>query len=233
MNANPSETKTRSIFEVKTGDERKGVGHLLNGDLLASLLLGLGDQDGQDAVLHGSMNSVLVNTDGEAEGTGELANAALRDPVFLLRLLMGGGRLGVLLGNLGGGGFGILVLDGSLMSLLRDSTFSSGCLDETSGASAGFVFALSTTLDCESIGVGEFDLNVLLVDAGKLAMEFITILDLSEIKLWGEGLQMSASGGAVNIAGVLVELIEHTEERVERGGWVVGDEGSWEKRHLA
>jgi hypothetical protein len=234
VNANPSENKTRSIFEeVETGDERKGVGNLLNGDLLASLLLGLGDQDRQDAVLHGSMNSVLINTDGEAEGAGELANATLRDPVFLLMLLVGGGGLGVLLGNLGGGGFGIFVLDGSLMSLLGDGTFSSGCLDETSGTSAGFVFALSTALDRKSIGVGEFDLDVLLVDAGKLAMEFVSVLDLSEIKLWGEGFQMSASGGAVNIAGVLVELIEHTEERVERGGWVIGDKASWEKRHLA
>jgi hypothetical protein len=211
MNANPSETKTRSIFEgVKTGDERKGVGHLLNGNLLASLLLGFGNQDGQDAVLHGSLNTVLIDTNGKAEGAGELANAALGDPIFLLVLLLvvGNGRgLGILLGDFGGGRFGTFVLDRSLVSFLCDGTFGL----ETSGTRAGFVLALNTTLNCESIGIGEFDFDVLLVDAWKLAVEFISILDLFDIKLWRECPQLGAGGRAVDIAGVLVEVIEQTK----------------------
>jgi len=60
---------------------------LVDSDLAALVLLGLGDQDAENAVLHRGLDVVLVDASREAESAGELANAALRDPVLGCRLL--------------------------------------------------------------------------------------------------------------------------------------------------
>jgi hypothetical protein len=39
--------------------------------------------------------------------------------------------------------------------------------------------------------------------------------------------------GAVTLATVLIEVIQHAEEGMEGGCGVGGDERSWEERHLA
>lgn len=63
------------------------------------MLLGLGDHNGEDAVLEVGADGVLVNSSGEVEAARELANAALSEPVLGLvgRLLLLGLLLGFLL----------------------------------------------------------------------------------------------------------------------------------------
>ena len=122
-------------------------------DLAAILgLLELGNYDAEDTILHGSMDSILINTDWEAEATRELANTPLRNPVFSLRLfwlLLGFGNFGC--GILRS----VLILDSSLVSLvvvigltaLSDGTSRSGTLDEASRRGTGGIRTLGTALD--------------------------------------------------------------------------------------
>jgi hypothetical protein len=125
------------------------------GDVNLAAMLGLlqlRNHDAEDAILHGSIDSILINADREAEATRELTNAPLRNPVFGLRLLW-------LLLGLGDFGRGllcsVLVLDGSLVSLvvavgltaLRDGTSRSGTLDEASKRGTGGIRPLGTALD--------------------------------------------------------------------------------------
>lgn len=84
------------------------------------MLLSLRDNDAKNAILHASLDRILVNTAREAEGSRKLSNAALRNPVFSLWLLL---LLGLLIRGSHRGlglvfiGF-LLVLDGSFVAAL-------------------------------------------------------------------------------------------------------------------
>lgn len=108
-----------------------------------------------------------------------------------------------------------------------DGGWSGGTLD-TVGRVAGGVGALGVAADGDGLDVGELDLDVLLVDAGQLAVQLIGVLDLLDVELGGEGFQDVAAGprlgcvlGALR---VLLEVVEEAEERMEGGavrgrGW--------------
>lgn len=187
-------------------------------DLAAILgLLELGNYDAEDTILHGSMDSILINTDWEAEATRELANAPLRNPVFSLRLLW------LLLGL---GNFAcavlrsVLIFDSSLVSLvigltaLSDGTNGSGTLDEASRRGTGGIRTLGTALDGQCLGIGELDLNILLLNTWKFSMKFVGVGNLLDIELGVEGLQVRAVMTTLrNVATrVLIEVIEKSEE---------------------
>jgi hypothetical protein len=188
----------------------------------------------KDSVLHRSLHLILVNTGGEGEAAGEFANAALGNPELniILGLLSGP----VLLDNLGGS-LSTLVLNSSLVSLVSLLAFGDGTLgwcilNEAGWWSTGGIAALGVAFDGQSVGVRELDVNILLLNAGKFAVEFIGILDFLDIELGSEGLQVTTDG-AVTLATVLIEVIQHAEEGMEGGCGVGGDERSWEERHLA
>jgi len=194
-----------------------------DGDLARLALLVLGDDNAEQTILHACSDVVLVDTGREGEGAREFSDTAFRDPKLGLRLL-GLSRL-ILLGDLGGSAFSTLVLDGGLVSLVSvgslDGTLGWSTLDETSGWSARGVASLGTAFDGQRVGVGEFDLDILLLDTGKLAVEVVSVLVFLDVELGGEGLQ---GGGnvtvALTVAAVLIEVIKETKEWLEGVGWV-------------
>ena len=114
--------------------------------------------------------------------------------------------------------------------------------EKAGGRRAGSESTLCAAADVEGLGVCELDIDVVLVDTGELAVEFVGVAQLLDVKLGVEALHDAAAGMVMVIvvatfAGggafvVGVEVVEEAEERVEGGG-VVGDEGFWEERHLA
>jgi hypothetical protein len=211
-----------------------------DGDLARLGLLLLGNDNGEQAVLHGSSDMVLVDTRWECEASAEVADAAFRDPELgfgLLVVLLGLG--GLVLGDLGGSTLSTLIFDGSLVCLVVavatfDGTLRGTAFDEASWWSAGRVVALGAALDGQGMGVRELDLNVLLLDSREFAVEFVGILEFLHVELGSEGLHGGVNrAGIVTLAAVLVEVVEHTEEWLEGIRRVGGEEGSWEERHFA
>lgn len=188
------------------------------------MLLNLGDMDAEDTVLHRGLDMVLIHAGWKGKASGELSNAALRNPELVLLLLW----FRILLCNLS-----TLILNRSLVCLAiraLDGSWSSLAFDETGWWGARCVAALAATLDGQGVGVGELDLNILLLNAWEFAMKFVAVLGLLDIKLRSEGLELSA--GTFTLAAVLIEVVEKAEERSE-GGVGIGNEGSWEERHFA
>lgn len=214
-----------------------------DGDLARLGLLLLGNDNGEQAVLHGSGDMVLVDTSWECEASAEMTDAAFRDPELGFRLLVVlvllwlGGL--VSLGDLSGSTLSTLIFDGSLVCLVVavatfDGTLRGTAFDEASWWSAGRVVALGAALDGQGMGVRELDLNVLLLDSREFAVEFVGILEFLHVELGSEGLHGGVNrAGIVTLAAVLVEVVEHTEEWLEGIRRVGGEEGSWEERHFA
>jgi len=215
-----------------------------DGDLARLGLLLLGNDNGEQAVLHGSGDMVLVDTSWECEASAEMTDAAFRDPELGFRLLVVlvllwlGGL--VSLGDLSGSTLSTLIFDGSLVCLVVavatfDGTLRGTAFDEASWWSAGRVVALGAALDGQGMGVRELDLNVLLLDSREFAVEFVGILEFLHVELGSEGLHgvVNGVGVVVTLAAVLVEVVEHTEERLKGVRRVGGEEGSWEERHFA
>lgn len=192
----------------------------------------LGNDNSEQAVLHGSGDVILVNSAWKCERSGEFSDAAFRDPELGLRVLWLSGL--PLLGDLSGT-LSTIILNGSLVGLVAvctlDGTLSRSTLDEASWWCARGVATLSVALDGQGMSISELDLDILLLDSGKFAVKFVGILDLLDVKLWSEGLQGSAS--ALLNALVAIEVVEHTKEWLEGEGWVGGKESSWEERHPA
>ena len=85
------------------------------------------------------------------------------------------------------------------------------------------------------LGVYKLDLNVLLLDAWELAVEFIVIRELSNVESGREHLRtrLVVMSTAADITAMLVEVVEKTEQRAEGCRRVVANEGSRKQRHLA
>jgi len=224
--------ESRAEVRVKVDMEEKSRRLGGDGDLARLALLVLGNDDAEQAILHSGSDAVLVDSAWECERPGEFSNTAFGNPKLGLRLLRLGGFL--LLDNLSGA-LSALVLDSSLVSLVAiralDGTLSRSTFDEAGRRGTRGVAALSTTLDGQGVGIGELNFDILLLDSGEFAVEFVRILDFLDVELWGEGLQ----GRVSTLLGSLVpiEVVEHTEEWLEGEGWVGGKESSWEERHLA
>jgi len=221
----------KSVFKVDMEQEGQRLG---DGNLARLALLMLGDDNGEQTVLHGCRDGVLVDARRESEGPAEFSNAALRDPELGFRLL-GLSRL-LLLGDSGGTLSSTLILNCSLVSLVTvcilDGTMSRSTLDKASWWSTRGVTALGAALDGQGVGVGEFDLDILLLDSGKFAVEFVRILEFLDVELWGKSLQ----GGAtilLTLAAVLIEVVKHTKEWLKGVSRIGSEEGSREERHLA
>lgn len=99
------------------------------------------------------------------------------------------------------------------MLLVFDGLLIGWSLDETSWWSAAFVVTFGAAVDSEGLGVGKFDVDVLLFDAWEFAVELVVCLVLLEVEFrleCGEGAATSSSSGVV-----VVKLIKETEERGE------------------
>jgi len=210
-NRKPKEREVRSQGRKSKGD-RSGDGYLA-----AFLLLELRDKNAENTIGHRGFDVILVDTSWEGEAAREFPTAALRDPVFgfllgLSGLFLRGGDLS--------GSFSTFLLDGclvrSLMAVLAfgDGSLGRRILDEASWWSAGGVAALGAAPDGQGVGISEFDLDVLLFNAREFAVEFVGILDFLDIELRGKGLQLREAG-AVALAAVLIEFVQHTEEGLE------------------
>ena len=141
----------------------------------------LGNADGEDAILETGLDAVLVDTGGEREGTGETAADALGDPVGVVWILL----LGGLLDDLGGFGLGTLLLDGGLVRGVLDGGLLGGAV-ELLGAGAFLVVDLGAAGHDQGVLVGEFDRDVLLLDARQLTLEHVGVFDLFEVEARGE-----------------------------------------------
>jgi len=201
-----------------------------NLDFAASSLLSLWHHDTENAVFQRRGDCITIDISWEAERARELADAALRDPVFGLRLL-----LHLFLGPRGYTGIvavaTILVLLGlvlvfnrrlvSRFALLGNGTTALAALNGfVSGWGALGVTTLSTSVNDEGLTVGKFDLDVFLLDAGKLAVEFIVVVGLFDVKLWAESPEAVATVWVLGVGGgliVVVKVVEEAEERMERG----------------
>lgn len=210
---------------------------LLDGDLPRLLSRSLGNGNAEDTVLQAGLDVVLVDTVREAEGTVELANGALSDPELGLRLVL---LVSVVVLNLNlvvlalvvlsgrRGGLGRIIFDGGLVAIvvvvLDGGDAAGGGTLDGGGRGARGVGALNTTLDDEGVGISELNVHILLIDAGKLAVELVGVLDFADIELGLEGLD----GGMTTAAGtVRVVIVEQAEER----GEVTASELSRKERH--
>lgn len=186
-----------------------GVDHLLDSDLLgASVDDLLRHHDGQNAVLEASLDVVLVDGSRELEGAVELADRALAHPVAVLLVVVLADLLVAGLDHLG-----TLLL---LLFVVRGRGLLGGVL-----GSAGVVFALDAALDHESFVVGEFNVNVLLGDAGKFAVQKVGVVGLANIKA---GCKRAHRGSLASGRPVDIVVVQKAEERGEVARSVEGVE---------
>ena len=91
--------------------------------------------------------------------------------------------------------------------------------------------ALSAALDAKGVLAGEFDLDILLVDAGKLAFELVAVLALSHIEARLEGPDALSKLWAADRSPVrhTAEVVYKTEDWCE----LVRGEAWYGERHVA
>lgn len=170
------------------------VDHLLDGNLPGPSVDDLlRYNNGQNAVFEAGLDVVLIDGSRELEGAVELADRPLTHPeaVFLVvaladLLVPGLDHLGTLL---------LLVIRGLLGGLL---------------GSAGVVFALAAALDHECVIVGELDLNVLVGNAWKLAIQKVGIVGFANIKAGRKG---AHRGSLISGRPVEIVVVQKAEER--------------------
>lgn len=117
--------------------------------------------------------------------------------------------------------------DGALAGPEPVSGLGSGILGAFLGLGwwLGVVLAFTAALDNQSLGVGELDIDVLLIDARQFTIEMICLFTLTDVKARRE----RANRSLVTARAVIIVVIEKTEERgeVARAG-----EASTEERHV-
>lgn len=165
-------------------------------------------------------------------------------------MLTGGlGLVGTVLSDLSGRSLlhgTLLILNSSSVSLvvtvllasLGDGSGGSGTLDKARWWSTGLVGTFGMTLDLNGVVVDKLDFDVLLFNAGELAVKLVAVADFLDIELGAEGfhsvtLTVGASDVALALLRIGVEVVEEANERVE--GRCLGGE-AWEVvegRHVA
>jgi hypothetical protein len=197
---------------------------LLDVDLAGPRGGSLGNEDTQDTVLEAGLDSILINPSWEGKAAVKLSDRTLRNPVLRLGgfVLLGDLLLVGLLGNFVVG-LGGIVLDGGLVTeLLLLRSFCA--LDEALWTLAFLADMLMATGDGQGVVIGPLDVDVFLVDAGKLAMQFVAFIRLLDVELGSEGADVVEF--AVNVAeSCLVEFIEESEH----GRHLLSE--TWEERH--
>ena len=195
---------------------------LVDSDASSLDLLGLGDDDSQDAVVKRGADSLGVNTAGEGEGSRELAEAALRHP----ELVLGGRGRGVLGGRLLDGLVAALrlvagvVLDGDLVGLLLGFTYR--YVTTLALAVVGGVGALDGAAYDEGLVVAELDAHAVLLNAGKLTVELVGALRLLQVELGADQRQVTGTvamgdGVATLLLYVSVPVVDQTEKPAKVG----------------
>jgi hypothetical protein len=200
--------------------------YLLDGDASRLVLLGLGHNNAQDAILEFSRDILLVDMGGEVKAARELADGALSEPVLRLvsGLLLGHLGLLLMLGYFGASlvGSGLLfILNSSVVRVLMfltalgDSTLFLTALDKSSGWSAGSIGTLSLAADLHRLRLGEFDLNIFFTHAGKLSMKLIGLSSLADIELRLPVTETTAASAVLSLVltRVAVKVVKETEER--------------------
>jgi hypothetical protein len=217
--------------------------------------LSLRNDDGEDTILQAGLDGILVNALRERERTRKGADRTLRNPVVGL-VSLGLLVLGNLLrrGSVGGFGRGngarVFVFDGGLVGFVRaGGAFGLGIgqlllmrsglgFEEGGWAATLLSHSLSATANGERVGVGKFDVDVLLGDAREFAVQFVGVLVLLHVEARLETADALREGravgeAAVNQAGIVVHQAEQAvlapERRSEVG--IVGDE-AWEEGHF-
>jgi len=177
------------------------------------MLLRLGHDDSEDAVLHARMNIILINTNGESERPREFPDASLRDPILGFRHLS---FLRSRLHDLSRALLCAFIFDCCLvvvgLAAFGDCVGWLGRFNGPSRRRVGGVGALGSALDCDGLDVGEFDGDVLLIDSGKVAVKLVCMSEFLDVELGLEGLH-DAAAVMVFVVGVLisVEVIEEAE----------------------
>jgi len=153
----------------------------------------LGNHDTQNPILEVGLDSILVHAGGEAESTMELPHRAFGDPILgpilLLTFAVVRSLAGLSSFPRSTGTFGPFIFNASFVASMirhfaRDAT---ACRLGVVGG----IFTFDATLDDEGVRVGELDVDVLLFEAGELALEFVGVLMLADIEFGMEG----ADGG--------------------------------------
>jgi len=139
-------------------------------------LLQLRHDDAEDAVLQAGPDILLVDAVGEAEAPRELADAAFRHPVRVLRVMLAH-LLGACGGDRGAGGLLLLLAFVGLAILL---------LARLAGFLAFLPIVFRPPFDRQSLLVGKLDGHVLLIDAGEFAFEDVLVLGLLDVELGRE-----------------------------------------------
>lgn len=184
------------------------------------------NHDAQDSVLQAGFDGILVDAGGEAEGAMEFPNGTLGDPVlgFVLALSFFR-RLGDLARLLRGAAlFSSLFFDSGFVAL-RSICHVTG--DTAAGfvSPVGGVFPLGAAFDDQGVGVGEFNVDVLLIETGQFALELVGVFVLADIEFRLEG----ADGGVGEPTEALgVVVVDQSEEL---GHFVIWE--AWEERHCS
>jgi hypothetical protein len=225
------------IHHVEIKNSEQAFDTSVNSDASGLVLLGLGNNNGEDAILEVGADLVLVHARREVEASRELANAALGEPVLGLvgRLValhfrwLGSGGAGWSVRGLGARFVGLglgFVLNGCLARVsgllaLSDST-AHAIFELASGRSASGVGAFDFAADEQSLRFSELDLHIVLADAGELAVELVGVVNFADIEL---GLELRESSPTAVLSSALtrvcVKVVEETEERGEGGVGVV------------
>jgi len=163
---------------------------LFNHNSLGLVRNRLGDHDTQDSILEVGLDSILVHAGGEAKSTMEFPHRALGDPVFSSVLLnFAAFRNFADLSSLPRSTGSLFIFNASFMAgMVRH--FARDATTRRLGVVGG-IFSFDATLDDESVGIGELDVDVLLFEAGELALEFVGVLVLADVEFGMEG----ADGG--------------------------------------
>jgi len=145
---------------------------LLNLDASGLGFLGLRDTKGQNPVLEGGGNSILLNSLGKAEDARKIAETALSDPI-----------LGPVVGGLGGlGGLSGSLFTSFLLACLGNGTALLGFLEQPSWRRPSRVRPFNMAAHMQSLGLRKLDGHVLLTHASKLAMKLIRISNLTQVE---------------------------------------------------
>jgi len=196
--------------------------YLLNTDPLFPLLGHLGDGDGEDTVLQGGLDVVLVDASGEVEGPLELADAAFLDPDAVGRARRLGYRIVACGRNLlVGGVFGFVLY----ARLLRRGF---GGLVVIAIVGAGGVAPFDATIDDNGLLVAEVDIQCLfVVDTRELALENERVFSLVYVELGLEQTTGVGAAGSRDEEGVLQQAPERGAGRRVLVGVI-----AWEERHV-
>lgn len=176
-------------------DSKKEAGgeSLFNHNPLGLVRNRLRDHDAKDPIFKVGLDSILIDTGGEAESTMEFAHRAFRDPILgpILRLIFSAFSVFADLSTFPSS-------TRSFSPFVFNTSFVAASIRHLAGDATargvgvvGGVFAFNATLDDEGVRVGEFDVDVLLFEARELALEFLGVFVLADVELGVEG----ADGG--------------------------------------